>query len=165
VIDTSKKIYIEEEICGFTVMLEPQVFSDVGSLRDTLTADLEMIRLLLPEKAYKRLTKSTRFWVNKSISFGPASSPVVGNTCTYHPKGGAEWLRSNGLRTDKAGDIEIYCAEEYLESRCLWGIGGVLLHELSHAYHDQYCANGYDNEDIRQVAIQLMYILPMIIFN
>jgi hypothetical protein len=55
------------------------------------------------------------------------------------------------MRTDKAGDIEIYCADEYLQSRGLWGIGGVLLHELCHAFHDQHCADGYNNEEIRQV--------------
>ena len=106
---------------------------------------------MLPAKAFKRLSKNTKFWVNKSISFGPVSDPVVGNTCTYHPKDGGEWLRVNGMRTDKAGDIEIYCADEYLQSRGLWGIGGVLLHELCHAFHDQHCADGYNNEHIRKV--------------
>jgi hypothetical protein len=92
--------------------------------------------------------------VNKSISFGPVANPVIGNTCTYHPHNGREWLKANGMRVDKAGGVEIYCAEEYLESRGLWGVGGVLLHELSHAYHDHHCKNGYENEEIRQVVIK-----------
>lgn len=56
-----------------------------------------------------------------------------------------------GMRTDKAGGVEIYCAKNYLETRGHWGIGGVILHEFSHAYHYKHCENGFDNDDIKQV--------------
>ena len=56
-----------------------------------------------------------------------------------------------GMKVEKAGGIEIYCAQNYLKTRNNWGIGGLLLHEYSHAYHYKHCANGYKNEDILEV--------------
>lgn len=47
VVDTSKKLYDTDEICGFRVMVEPDVFSEVHGLRETLNTDLEMVRILL----------------------------------------------------------------------------------------------------------------------
>ena len=41
----------------------------------------------------------------------------------------------------KAGCVEVYAAADYLADRGLWGDGGVLLHELSHALHDQACGS------------------------
>lgn len=150
VVDTSKKQYVIENIMGFTVMSEPKVFESIPELRKVLTDDLEMLRVLLPKLAFSKLKKSTKIWVNKSISFGPLSEPIVGNTCTYHPKGGCNWLKANGLREDKCGSVEIYCAQEYLESRGLWGVGGIILHEFCHAYHDQHLKNGFENDIIQQ---------------
>ena len=64
-----------------------------------------------------------------------------------------DWLSKMGMRTDKAGGIEIYSAEEYIRTRTQWGVGGVLLHEYSHAYHYKHCINGYENEHILQVTL------------
>ena len=130
-------------------MYEPGVFNEIANLRKTLIDDLEMVNSLLSKRQIKKIKKSTKIWLNKTISFGPSSKPVVGSSCTYHPKDGSEWLRQNGLREDKAGSVEIYCAEEYLGSRGLWGVGGVLLHELCHSYHDQQVKDGFDNDEIR----------------
>jgi hypothetical protein len=54
------------------------------------------------------------------------------------------------MSVEKAGCIEVYSAEGYLEdhARKLWGCGGLILHELSHAYHDKFCLDGYNNNDI-----------------
>lgn len=41
--------------------------------------------------------------------------------------------------------------EDYLSTRSTWGVGGLLLHELSHAFHDHGCVDGYSCEEIRQV--------------
>ena len=56
-----------------------------------------------------------------------------------------------GMKVEKAGGIEIYSAQNYLKTRNNWGVGGLLLHEYSHAYHYKHCANGYDNENILEV--------------
>jgi len=52
----------------------------------------------------------------------------------------------------KCGGVEIYSAADYVASRTLWGVGGLLLHELSHAYHFKHCPNGYDCRDILDVS-------------
>lgn len=75
----------------------------------------------------------------------------------YHPKGGAQWLESNGLSVLKAGCVEMSRVDDYLDSRGLWGDGGLLLHELSHAYHDQLCEGGYDCAEIIQVRYQYIF--------
>jgi hypothetical protein len=69
--------------------------------------------------------------------------------CICPPK---DWLGKNGMNLKKAGGIEIYCAREYLQSRDDWGVGGVMLHEFSHAYHNIHCPDGFDNEEIRNVS-------------
>lgn len=121
-VDTSKKIYTLQKIAGFTIMCEPGVFEKVPMLRQRLIQDLEMVRILLPAEAYEKISTTTKLWVNESIVFGPVNDPIQGRACTYHPKGGSSWLRSNGLRVDKSGCVEVYCANDYLESRGLWGI-------------------------------------------
>lgn len=57
-----------------------------------------------------------------------------------------------GMRSDKAGGIEMYSAKHYLDYRGQWGVGGVMLHEFCHAYHFKHCEDGFDNDDIRQVS-------------
>jgi hypothetical protein len=119
---------------------------------------------LLPKEALKKLRRSTKFWVNKCISYGPSSQPIKGHDCTYHPKGGGEWLRKNGLREDKAGGIEIYCADDYLRSRGDWGTGGCMLHELAHAYHDKHCSDGFSCEAWQDVIISTKTYLLVLKF-
>lgn len=50
----------------------------------------------------------------------------------FHP--GENWLVRNGMSKEKCGGVELYEAEKYLDDCDLWhGIGGVMIHELSHA--------------------------------
>jgi hypothetical protein len=109
---------------------------------------------MVPYGALKRLQKSTKIFLNISLRYGTVGSPVEGRHMCYHPKGGTEWLRSNGLSVTKAGCVEMSRVDDYMGSRELWGEGGLILHELSHAYHDQLCEGGYDCPDIIQVIAQ-----------
>ena len=61
-----------------------------------------------------------------------------------------------GMRPDKAGGVEMYCAKHYLEFRDYWGTGGVLLHEFCHAYHFKHCKDGFNNEEVKEVTTVLM---------
>lgn len=61
----------------------------------------------------------------------------------YHSWNGKNWLISNGLNPNKAGSVEINQVKDYIETRNLWGVGGVLLHELCHAFHDKHTNLGY----------------------
>jgi hypothetical protein len=149
VIDTSKKEYATAAIEGFIVRYEPGVFDSVRGLRETLETDLRQLRCLLPPAARRLLQQSTPLWINAAITYGTTDAPVVGTTCCFHPVGGEEWLRRNGMRQDKVGGIEIYSAANYMKCRGEWGDGGLLLHEYSHAYHCKYCPDGYDCAAIR----------------
>ena len=86
--------------------------------------------------------------MNKTFRYGPN---VVGRGCCYHPHNGQGWLRDNGCHVEKAGGIEIYDTEGYVNDRTLWGAGGVMLHELAHSYHNQHVKNGYGNKEILNV--------------
>jgi hypothetical protein len=66
----------------------------------------------------------------------------------FHPD--VSWLEQNGMCKEKCECIEIYECEEYLDDCDLWGPGGVLLHELCHAYHWKMIPGGYDNPEIIQ---------------
>jgi hypothetical protein len=147
-LDTSGKEYDLMEIFGFSCNFENSIFEDIPSFLGIITADLEMLSSLLPRKACRLLQKDTVIWINKSITYGPVDDPIVGLSMCYHARDGQDWLSSMGMRLDKAGGIEIYSAEEYLKSRNLWGVGGLLVHEFSHAYHNKFCKDGYENEKI-----------------
>lgn len=153
VIDTSSKHYDITNVCGFTVNFEPGVFEMNPELKEALIQDLSEVCRLLPEAACGKLQASTPFWINQSITYGPKRKPIVATTCTFHPKGGEDWLCSMGMREDKAGGIELYSAKDFLHSRSLWGLGGLLLHELTHAYHNKHCPNGFDCEDVLEVSM------------
>ena len=95
------------------------------------------------------LQSSTVFWINESFIYG---KNIVGKGCCYHAKDGQEWLSSMGCDISKAGGIEMYSTRDYLGDRSLWGAGGVLVHELSHAYHDKHIPDGYNNKEILDVS-------------
>jgi len=149
IIDTSDKEYIVETLCGFQVYCEPGVFEKNSKLLELLTDDLICLNRLIPTSILHKLQRDTHIWLNHEITFGTTKAPVIGSTCTYHSCHGADWLRRNGMSESKAGSVEIYCASEYLRTRCHWGAGGVLLHEYAHSVHDKYCANGFDNDDVQ----------------
>ena len=69
----------------------------------------------------------------------------------YHPISGGGWLTSNGLNPKKSGSVEMSRVEDYINSRNLWGVGGLLLHELCHAFHDKHTADGYNCSLINDV--------------
>jgi hypothetical protein len=90
--------------------------------------------------------------VNESLVYGTCiARQVTGRHMCYHPSTGAAWLRRHGLRESKAGCVEMSCAADYLQTRTTWGVGGLLLHELSHAFHDLGCPGGYSCDTISKV--------------
>ena len=46
--------------------------------------------------------------------------------------------------------MEFYDAKHYLSDCDHWGKGGLILHELSHAWHNIHIENGYDNKQIKE---------------
>ena len=84
----------------------------------------------------------------------------VGKVCTFYPLGGTDWFRKMGMNPCKEGSIELYNAAAYLECRSLWGVGGVIIHEFAHAFHNKHCPDGYECSDIREV-LHRVYIYPI----
>jgi len=156
-IDTSTKHYDKVILGGWPCRIEPGCFpSDMdipangkNLLRTRFESDLEAASKSLPFEAREKLKSSTPIWINKSQSFGPKVAPVKGRAGCFHP--GSKWLKRNGMNPAKCGGVEWYDAKHYLTDCDLWGTGGLMLHELSHAWHCLHIEDGYDNEDIINV--------------
>jgi len=144
--DTSDKIYESTTLGGWPVRLEKNWHGDDAKLKKLLASHFKIATKFLPSHARAELSKSTPFYINKSQKYGPAACPVNGRAMCFHP--GSSWLKENGMSCDKKECVEIYNAKEYLDDYEFWGPGGVLLHELCHAYHWKMVEGGYENEEI-----------------
>ena len=149
-INNFNKVYEPRKMQGFQIYAEAGVFDDYRDLHSILEQELKMVKALLPSGAEKKLKEDTPLYINKSITFGDTRYPTVGRGSTYHPKDGQKWLKANGMSEKKAGAIEMYTVKEHLKSKEQWGIGGILLHEFAHAYHDKHCPDGFDCDLIRK---------------
>ena len=91
---------------------------------DALDRDLADVLDRLPESAHAFL---------RSVPIFVGVSDPASRCACYHVS--HEWLRSNGFDPAKAKAVEIGSALTYLE----WRIAqpSMIMHELSHAYHDQ----------------------------
>jgi len=152
--DTTTKFYELKIISGWPVYAEPNWFDGDLTLKERLADDLEQVCKILPSHAVEHLKMNCSIWVNKSIMYGPKSCPVRGRACCYHPD--KNWLRENGLSERKHMSVEINDGPGYKEDLHLWGLGGVMVHELSHAYHHQVLEDGYDNAEIMACYQQAM---------
>lgn len=128
-------VYAEENWHGGDLELE-KVFRD----------DLHTALQCFPKEARERLVQGTAFWLNCSLKYGPAACPVNGKGMCFHPE--SDWLVENGCHKEKTHGIELYKSSKYLQDRKHWGPGGVLIHELSHAYHCLCLPDGYANKEI-----------------
>ena len=149
-IDTSAKVYDTEMLAGFEVKFEPGVFEAHPTLRDTLQADLTEAMRRVPPGAAAALRAGTTWWVNKSLTYGREGNPTVGRSMTYHPTNGSGWLQGQGMTVAKAGGVEIFDPRDFLGDRDLWGEGGVVLHELTHAFHDRCVPSGWSNAAVQE---------------
>lgn len=147
-IDTSKKYYEETSLAGWPVRLEKKWNGGDRKLRKLFEDHLRIASQCLPPHARDALRKNTPFWINKSQEYGPAACPTNGSGMCFHPESG--WLEQNGMCKDKCECVEVYKVKEYKKDAKLWGPGGVLLHELCHAYHWKMLPGGYDNHDIKR---------------
>lgn len=123
-------------INGFTLRTEPGLFDDHPMLGSALLVDLSAVCALIPAAHLQRIASSTAIFINSA-----------GNCegMAYHHQ-----YAEN--EAEKQGCIEVYSAAHYLDSRQHWGPGGMLLHELCHAFHDKCVPDGYQNNDILHVS-------------
>ena len=147
-LDTSKKYYEKATLGGWPVRLEPNWHGGDTKLQERLESDLTYATSRLPPHARDYLKQNTPFYINRSQKYGPKACPISGRGLCFHP--GSDWLEENGMSTDKAKCIELYEAADYMDDCRQWGPGGVLLHELCHAYHWKMCRDGYQNKEIME---------------
>eukprot|EP00804_Cyclotella_cryptica_P009641 CCRYP_011194-RC/>CCRYP_011194-RC protein AED:0.41 eAED:0.41 QI:0/-1/0/1/-1/0/1/0/288 len=147
-VNTVNKHYDNVTLGGWPCRVEPNAFSSSCKLRNRIESDLRAASSHLPPRARQKLQLSTPIWINKSLSYGPKVAPIQDANMCFHP--GKEWLIRNGMNPAKVGGVEMYRASSYLDDCDLWGSGGLMLHELSHAWHCLHCEGGYDNTDIQK---------------
>jgi hypothetical protein len=117
----NKKLRTEPELCSATLKL--------------LSYKLYDIARSVPAPALAKLRRIT-FWVELKEPHTPCMC--------YHVDAG--WLRDNGMNPEKAGCVEVANARNFLS----WSFDQpwMVLHELSHGYHDQFLPDGYQNKEI-----------------
>lgn len=147
-LDTSNKYYEKSILGGWPVRLEKNWHGGDQKLKRLFEDHLEIATKFLPPHAREELKKTTPFFINKSQRYGPEVCPIEGSGMCFHPE--AEWLEENGMCKEKCECVEVYKCEEYLDDYQLWGPGGVLLHELCHAYHWKMVPGGYENPEIQK---------------
>ena len=91
-----------------------------------LTARLVAITIVVPEKALAKLRAIT---IELDLDYGDL------RIAQYHPSAG--WLKEHGYSEALAKCVHIPGAEEFLSPFENHRMPWVVLHELSHAYHDQ----------------------------
>lgn len=151
-LDTTKKPYNSDTLANWPVRIEPDSLKD--HIKKVIVTDLEEMQRCLPEHAIAALRDNTPIWINKSLKYGPRACPITAKGMCFHP--GSGWLDDMGMCTEKCESVELYNADDYCTDRPLWGTGGLLIHEFSHAYHHKCCEDGYENKLIKDCYDQAM---------
>lgn len=131
-----------QQIEGWTVHVDPQLLegahSEAGARALKMLANhLQRIAILLPEEQLAKMRK-LEVWIEHH-------HPTLG-AMQYHPNLG--WLKSHGHDPRLAKKVHIPRAESLLARHQMIKHPAVVLHELAHAYHDQYL--GFDNPRIME---------------
>lgn len=142
---TAKKHFdpIVREIEGWKVHIDPRMVSGEHSAEGTralmmLASHFQRIAIMMPQDRLKQL-QTIEVWIehdHPDINVEPGP---------YHP--GAGWLVERGFDPRLAKKVHITRAASLLERRQLAKHPSVILHELSHAFHDQILG-GYDEPRI-----------------
>lgn len=130
--------YSRRTIGGWRVRVNRRLFKDEKALGDRalrlLDNKLFEITRSVPEKALKQIQQVT-IWLGVDDGHAPCAE--------YHPS--KQWLIDNGYNPDKAKCVEIGNATRFLA----WSHDqpAMVLHELAHAYHDQFL--GFDHPEVK----------------
>jgi hypothetical protein len=131
---------VVQQIEGWTVYVDPDLLTgehcEVGARAlQMLTNHLQRIALLLPEEQRTKMQK-VEIWIEHH-------HPTLG-AMQYHPS--VQWLKSHGHDLRLAKKVHIPRADTLLSRAQMVKHPAVVLHELAHAYHDQYL--GFDDPRI-----------------
>jgi hypothetical protein len=131
---------VVRNIEGWTVHVDPQMLegehSQAGAAALKMLANhLQRIAILMPEEQLSKMRK-LEIWIEHH-------HPTLG-AMQYHPNIG--WLKSHGHDPRLAKKVHIPRAKNLLSRHQMIKHPAVVLHELAHAYHDQYF--GFDDPRI-----------------
>ena len=133
-------VYKRETACGIIIDVDDRCYERGERVR-AFVADCEAAAKRLPKNAVAAIRDAgCRIVVHEETGKWT-------HMC-YHPRQGQSWLRDQGFDENLAGCVQLYRLDDYAGDRGLWGQGGSIVHELSHAYHDCYLQDGHGNKFI-----------------
>lgn len=131
------------QVEGWTVRVDDRLLSGEGkgtgdhALR-LLSNRLYEIAFILPAEKVERLRKVP---IQIDLTHGKLTP------AQYHPS--ADWLKANGYSAELERTVHIPDAKEWASHRHQFIQPWSVLHELSHAYHDQVL--GFENAEVKAV--------------
>ncbi|RBP41483.1 hypothetical protein DES53_107316 [Roseimicrobium gellanilyticum] len=128
---------------GWTVRIDERLLAPPHAALGKRALDLLEAKLtdISTVMAPEPLEKCRKVVVVLDLSHGGLTS------MQYHPS--ADWLKDNGYAEDLAKCVHIPVAERFANARHNFIQPWCVLHELSHAYHDQVL--GFENPRVRRV--------------
>jgi hypothetical protein len=133
----------EKQISGWKVLVDDRLLSEPNqelaakSLK-FLEAKLDEIKIIVPAD---KVAKLQTVKIVLDLSHG-GLVPFQ-----YHPSAG--WLKDNGYSPDLAKCVHLPRAKDLTTSRNVREQPMVILHELAHAYHDQFL--DFDNPRVKEI--------------
>ena len=131
---------VVRKIEGWTVHVDPQLLE--GDCFETgqhalrmLANHLQRIAILVPQEQLAKL-RTIEFWIEHA-------HPQLG-AMQYHPS--PKWLTDRGHDRRLAKKVHITHADQLLSRQQMLKHPAVILHELAHAFHDQFLS--FDNPKI-----------------
>lgn len=132
--------YETVEIEGWKIHVEQPLIqgqaSKWGQVKRELESQFYQIGRAVPAPALAKLRR-VPIWIH-------LTSPET-KCAAYHP--GAQWLTEHKMNPAMAKGFEIGNADNFIAwtHQQPW----MVLHELAHAYHDQFLPQGFDNPDLK----------------
>ena len=131
--------YRDVNLRGYTIRVNKLLMRGHSDLYkqavDVMDHQLFKIERVLTAEAIRKLQKVV-IWVEYEEPHHPCAA--------YHP--GRQWLVDNEMNPDKAKCVEISNAKNFVD----WTIAQpyMVLHEMAHAYHDQFLPKGFENPGV-----------------
>ena len=126
--------YRKENMLGFCVMINPEVFrheAEAPKIRAELLRQLTEIRRVVPDGPLADM-KKVRIWIEWDQNPGGAAE--------FHTS--AAWLKEHGINPEKVGNVDLSNAGHFLD----WSQKNqpwMVLHELAHARHLVVLGDGH----------------------
>jgi len=151
--DSATRFYdpVKQQIEGWIVCVDPRLLLPNEANKRALGAlvnHLQRINYIMPGRSLERMHKM-HIWIELD---NPALAKINKEHMQYHPD--RAWLVEHGLDPRLTKHVHIPRAANMLKSHMWAKHPYVVLHELSHAYHDHYF--GYDDPKILKIYNRIM---------